>query len=1017
MSASIQRRSALVGLALVGLLSAFSIAAAEAHWPSVTRIEHDNRHSSLLVFIHPRCQCSRSIVDQVLSVTETAEVPIRATFVFYCPDGEPDEWVQNESWSRLNDAGKYTLLVDRGGIEAERFNASSSGHCLLFDINRRLLFSGGLAAGKDGMPSPPALDALGTHLSGRREAVSAFPVVGCDLQEQSFLSEYDFFTNYGNYMPRIHCLQTAEGRPDWAWIVTLIVLNITVLVGYTKIMRTWRACYLAEEERDRDPKLMDLAWIFFFCGISGYGISTVIFFWPAYRLLALFLLLLAIVTWRFAYDLKPFEESFSAKRVGRQTRESLEEEIAESVARESESREAYRVSQAILDSLPSHVCILNTRGEVILTNARWNRFAVNNGGDEAYLLANYLDICRSATGECRSNALALAEAIERIISEGSGSYTAEYACHSEHQQRWFEVCVMPVEKHLEGATIVTHTDITSRVLAEKEAQAQREEAERLALVAKYTDNAVVITDHEVRIEWVNDGFTRLTGFTLDEVRGKVPGEVLQGVNTDQSTVEFMTERISRKQGFDVEIVNYSKAGKEYWLAMEVRPIEDANRNVNKYIAIESDITDRKRREQELADLNRELSEQNKAICAERRLLTTIIDSLPQAIFWKDQSSTYVGCNSVFAELVGMRSPADIAGRTDFDLAWSQDDALQYAANDREVIAGEQVMVNVEQTQSLSCGTQKTIWTSKTPLFDEHGAIVGLVGAFTDITNQKQIERRLAQAEKLESIGRLASGVAHEINTPMQFIGCNVSYLSRIVEQWTGLQTAVSVLLNGEGSGGLERLRETLPSEDILRSSEEALADCRLGVERVSEIIGAMKEFAHPGSDDSMPFDINRSIQNAATLTKNATKQHAVVELDLAECGLVQGSASSMSQALVNLIVNAADAIEEASDGGIVPGHITISTRQFEDRVVVRVVDTGCGMSPEVAARAFDPFFTTKGVGKGSGQGLAIAYNAVVEKCGGEIKVDSNPGEGTTFTISLPVAYHEDSLMKVSSVTS
>ncbi|MAT68351.1 MAG: hypothetical protein CMJ58_02390 [Planctomycetaceae bacterium] len=275
-----------------------------------------------------------------------------------------------------------------------------------------------------------------------------------------------------------------------------------------------------------------------------------------------------------------------------------------------------------------------------------------------------------------------------------------------------------------------------------------------------------------------------------------------------------------------------------------------------------------------------------------------------------------------------------------------------------------------------------------------------VGAFTDITNQMQFERRLAQVEKLESIGRLASGIAHEINTPMQFIGNNLSYLSRVMDQWAGLQAAVSALLDGAGGGVLDRLRESLPSEDVLQVSEEALADCRLGVQRVSEIIGAMREFAHPGSDDSMPFDVNRCVENAATLTKNATKQHAVVELDLAECELVQGSASALSQTLVNLIVNAADAIDEASEGGTVSGRITISTRPNEDRVVVRVADTGCSMPPEVAARVFDPFFTTKGVGQGSGQGLAIAYNAVVDKCRGEIKVDSQPAEGTTFTVLL-----------------
>lgn len=272
---------------------------------------------------------------------------------------------------------------------------------------------------------------------------------------------------------------------------------------------------------------------------------------------------------------------------------------------------------------------------------------------------------------------------------------------------------------------------------------------------------------------------------------------------------------------------------------------------------------------------------------------------------------------------------------------------------------------------------------------------------SDLTEIKSLERQLFQAEKWNSIGRLASGIAHEINTPIQFISNNVNYLRRIMGQWAAVHASVSELVGPGGNEELDGLREILPGANDLRNCEEALEDCLLGVARVSEIVGAMKEFAHPGGEDGAPFDINQCVRNAATITKNAAKKHATLELDLTDCDQVQGSSSELSQAFVNLIVNAADAIEEASLTGAESGRITVSTRQTRGRVVVKVSDTGCGMPPEVAAHAFDPFFTTKGVGKGSGQGLAIAYNAVVEKCGGEIKLDSSPGEGTTFTITLP----------------
>lgn len=405
-----------------------------------------------------------------------------------------------------------------------------------------------------------------------------------------------------------------------------------------------------------------------------------------------------------------------------------------------------------------------------------------------------------------------------------------------------------------------------------------------------------------------------------------------------------------------------------------------------------------------AELEQRVRDRTHELEAEGRLLESLINGLPNAVFWKNTAGVYIGCNQAFADFVRVASPSEVVGRQDGDLGWSPDTLDRKLRAELDVLRTDVPVIDAELTETLETGESYEVIASKTVLRDWVGRASGVVGIYTDVSELNRLRSKLEQSEKLQAVGQLAAGIAHEINTPMQFIGSNVSYLSENLAQWEGLQSAVRALLDGRQHGAeLERLRESLPSEEALQGSEEALADCRMGVERVSEIIGAMREFAHPGNQDRVPFDINRCVRNAATLTKNATKLHAVVELDLADCALVQGSASAMSQALVNLIVNATDAIEEASDGGAVAGRITVSTGQVEDRVIVRVADTGCGMPPEVAAKAFDPFFTTKGVGKGSGQGLAIAYNAVVEKCGGQISIDSSPGEGTTFTISLAVA--------------
>ena len=161
-------------------------------------------------------------------------------------------------------------------------------------------------------------DMAGMHDMAAMNMPQAAPASG------SFESTYDYFTNFGNYMPRTHCLLNADGTPDWPWIGVLLALNLTIIVGYLKIFRFWRQCYLAERPEDRHTKLMDLAWIFLLCATCGYGFFIVTVFWPGYRLLAVFMAALGFVTWRFAFDLDSFRLSFSAKRLQRELNEHLQ---------------------------------------------------------------------------------------------------------------------------------------------------------------------------------------------------------------------------------------------------------------------------------------------------------------------------------------------------------------------------------------------------------------------------------------------------------------------------------------------------------------------------------------------------------------------------------------------------------------------------------------------------------------------------------------------------------------------
>ena len=278
--------------------------------------------------------------------------------------------------------------------------------------------------------------------------------------------------------------------------------------------------------------------------------------------------------------------------------------------------------------------------------------------------------------------------------------------------------------------------------------------------------------------------------------------------------------------------------------------------------------------------------------------------------------------------------------------------------------------------------------------------------------------QLLRSQKLESIGQLAAGIAHEINTPIQYVSDNTRFLKDSFAQILELLQAYAKLAQEAQEGTVEAttiaaLNEAVAQADLdylLGEIPKSIDQSLDGVGRVSSIVRAMKEFSHPGVEEMTRVDLNRAIESTATVCRNEWKYHADLDLQLdPDLPPVPCLPGEINQVFLNIIVNAAHAIADmvGKDGGN-RGLITVSTRTSNGSAEIRIRDTGTGIPEEIRNKIFDPFFTTKQVGKGTGQGLAIAHAVVTQKHGGTISLESEVGVGTMFIIRLPL--EQDALL-------
>jgi PAS domain S-box-containing protein len=510
-------------------------------------------------------------------------------------------------------------------------------------------------------------------------------------------------------------------------------------------------------------------------------------------------------------------------------------------------------------------------------------------------------------------------------------------------------------------------------LVEERTQVLRRSEGNLGATLDSIGDAVITTDPQGCVVRMNPVAEVLSGWSLEEARGRPIEEVLNLVEPGTDAPVPNPVRNALETGGTLSLTEAktlrSRDGSEFQVSDTASPIRDEAGTLLGAVLV-------------FADRSAETAAR-KELAASRLLLREVLDTVPVRVFWKDRHSKYMGANRAFLRDAGLESSEQIIGKDDFELCW-REQAEAYRARDRQVIESGEPRLGFEEPQTTPAGETRWLRTSKVPLRDAAGNIIGVLGTYEDITEQKhneeerdKLQARLLQAQKLESVGRLAGGVAHDFNNMLQTI-----------------------------LGYTEMALDEAPEGNALR---EYLIEMQKAGNRSADLTHQLLAFARKQTVVPKVLNLNDTIENMLKMLRRLIGEDIDLLWKPAE-GLwnVRIDPSQVDQILANLCVNARDAI-----AGV--GNVTIETANFScdaewcashtdavpgEYVALTVTDDGCGMDRETLSRIFEPFFTTKELGHGTGLGLPTVYG-IVRQNSGFITVSSEPGNGATFRVHLP----------------
>ncbi len=389
-----------------------------------------------------------------------------------------------------------------------------------------------------------------------------------------------------------------------------------------------------------------------------------------------------------------------------------------------------------------------------------------------------------------------------------------------------------------------------------------------------------------------------------------------------------------------------------------------------------------------------------------RILSAAVEQSPASIVISDPLGHITYVNRKFSDCTGFSFDEVLGKNPDF-LHSADLSPEMYKSIWDEVLSGKEWRGEFHNKKKNG----EIFWESAaiTPIFDHTCQIIRILAVKEDTTERRRLESELRQAQKLEGIGQLAAGIAHEINTPTQFVTDNLTFLeeswrttSKLLEQYRAAIREYMSETSPAVAAGLAEAEKKDDLEFIAVEVPRAIAQSLDGARRVAKIVRAMKEFSHPDSGEMTETDLNRCISSTIIIARNEWKYAAelVTRFDDA-LPRVACYPGEVNQVILNLVVNAAHSIEEKVKNGD-KGEITVCTKLRGHFAEIAVSDTGMGIPEEIQPRIYEPFFTTKEVGKGSGQGLAIAHNVIVKKHRGKLWFETERGRGTTFFIQLPI---------------